>query len=38
MGHLFNGYETRFVKTDMRKTSRMPDCWPTLSLQNQPAE
>ena len=24
LGHLFNGYDTRFVKTDMRKTSRTP--------------
>ena len=24
IGHLFNGYDTRFVKTNMRKTSRTP--------------
>jgi len=24
LGHLFNGYETRYVKTDMRRTSRTP--------------
>ena len=24
IGHLLNGYDTRFVKTDMRKTSRTP--------------
>src|SRR5215468_5536939 len=24
LGHLFNGYDTRFVKTNMRKTSRTP--------------
>lgn len=24
VGHLLNGYDTRFVKTDMRKTSRTP--------------
>ncbi len=24
LGHLFNGYETRYVKTDMRKVSRSP--------------
>jgi hypothetical protein len=24
LGHVFNGYDTRFVKTDMRKTSRTP--------------
>jgi len=23
-GHLFNGYSTRYIKTDMRKTSRTP--------------
>ena len=25
LGHLFNGYDTTHVKTDMRKTSRTPD-------------
>ncbi|MDB5876268.1 MAG: putative rane protein with short-chain dehydrogenase/reductase, partial [Ramlibacter sp.] len=24
LGHIFNGYDNRFVKTDMRKTSRTP--------------
>jgi hypothetical protein len=24
LGHLLNGYDTRFVKTNMRKTSRTP--------------
>jgi hypothetical protein len=24
IGHLLNGYDTRFVKTNMRKTSRTP--------------
>jgi hypothetical protein len=24
VGHLLNGYDTRFVKTNMRKTSRTP--------------
>ena len=24
LGHVFNGYDSRFVKTDMRKTSRTP--------------
>ena len=24
LGHLFNGYDTRYVKTDMRKTARTP--------------
>jgi hypothetical protein len=24
IGHLFNGYDIRFVKTNMRKTSRTP--------------
>jgi hypothetical protein len=24
IGHLLNGYDNRFVKTDMRKTSRTP--------------
>jgi len=24
IGHLFNGYDTRFVKTNMRKTARTP--------------
>ncbi len=38
LGHLFNGYDTRFVKTDMRKTSRTPDGRPTRSLVATPAE
>ena len=25
LGHLFNGYDTRHVKTDMRRTARTPD-------------
>ena len=25
LGHVFNGYDTGHVKTDMRKTSRTPD-------------
>ncbi|RMH47142.1 MAG: fatty acid hydroxylase family protein [Alphaproteobacteria bacterium] len=37
LGHLFNGYDTRFVKTDLRKTARTPDGRPTLSVQ-QPAQ
>jgi hypothetical protein len=24
LGHLFNGYDTRFIRTNMRKTSRTP--------------
>jgi hypothetical protein len=24
LGHLFNGYDVRFVRTNMRKTSRTP--------------
>ena len=24
LGHVFNGYDTRYVKTNMRKTSRTP--------------
>ncbi len=33
LGHIFNGYDTRFVKTDMRKTSKTPDGRPTISVQ-----
>jgi hypothetical protein len=24
LGHVFNGYSTRYVKTDMRRTARTP--------------
>jgi len=24
LGHVFNGYSSRYVKTDMRKTARTP--------------
>jgi hypothetical protein len=24
LGHIFNGYDTRYVKTNMRKTARTP--------------
>jgi hypothetical protein len=24
LGHLFNGYDTRFIRTNMRRTSRTP--------------
>jgi len=24
IGHLLNGYDSRYIKTDMRKTSRTP--------------
>ena len=34
LGHVFNGYDTRYVKTDMRKTARTPRVVPTA----QPAE
>ena len=33
LGHVFNGYDTRFVKTDMRRTSKTPDGRPTVSAQ-----
>ena len=33
LGHVFNGYETRFVKTDMRRTSKTPDGRPSVSTQ-----
>ena len=29
LGHVFNGYDTRYVKTDMRKTARTPRVTPT---------
>jgi hypothetical protein len=29
LGHVFNGYSTRFIKTDMRRTSRTPRVQPT---------
>jgi hypothetical protein len=29
LGHIFNGYSTRFVKTDMRRTARTPRVQPT---------
>jgi hypothetical protein len=29
LGHVFNGYDTRHVKTDMRKTARTPRVTPT---------
>ncbi|MBD0864226.1 MAG: sterol desaturase family protein [Rhodobacteraceae bacterium] len=38
LGHVFNGYDTRFVKTDMRRTSKTPDGRPTLSTQSVPVE
>jgi len=28
LGHVFNGYDTRYVKSDMRKTSRTPRVTP----------
>jgi hypothetical protein len=28
LGHVFNGYDTRYVKTDMRKTARTPRVTP----------
>ena len=28
LGHVFNGYDTRYVKTDMRKTARTPRVMP----------
>ena len=31
LGHLFNGYDERYVKTDMRKTSRTPRVTSTIS-------
>jgi hypothetical protein len=36
LGHLFNGYDTRFIKRDMRKTSRTPRIEP--SIHSVPAE
>jgi hypothetical protein len=24
LGHVFNGYSTRYIKTDMRRTSKTP--------------
>ena len=24
LGHVFNGYSTRYIKTDMRRTSNLP--------------
>jgi Fatty acid hydroxylase len=29
LGHVFNGYDTRYVKTDMRKTARTPRVTPS---------
>jgi len=29
LGHVFNGYDTRYVKTDMRKTARTPRVMPS---------
>jgi hypothetical protein len=34
LGHVFNGYSTRYVKTDMRRTARTPRIKPIA----QPAE
>jgi Fatty acid hydroxylase len=31
LGHVFNGYNTRYVKTDMRRTSKTPDGLPIAS-------
>jgi hypothetical protein len=36
LGHVFNGYDTRFVKRDMRKTSRTPRI--DASIHSVPAE
>jgi hypothetical protein len=36
LGHLFNGYESRFVKRDMRRTARTPRVGVTSTL--TPAE
>src|ERR1700742_2976811 len=36
LGHVFNGYETRFIKRDMRKTSRTPRI--DASIHSVPAE
>jgi len=39
LGHLFNGYDTRFVKTDMRRTSRTPKVQPSMPAEGTaPAE
>lgn len=38
VGHLFNGYETRFVKSDMRRTSKTPRVKKRPSEGLQPAE
>jgi hypothetical protein len=38
IGHLLNGYDTRFVKTDMRKTARTPKPVMTASGFATPAE
>lgn len=32
LGHLFNGYDTRFIRKNMRKTSRTPK--PGMAGQN----
>jgi hypothetical protein len=31
LGHVFNGYDTRYVKTDMRKTARTPRVTPAAA-------
>jgi hypothetical protein len=36
LGHVFNGYETRFIKRDMRKTARTPRIEP--QIHSVPAE
>ena len=36
LGHVFNGYDTRFIKRDMRKTARTPRIDP--SIHSVPAE
>ena len=38
LGHLFNGYDTRFVKTDLRKASRTPTVEPVAPRETAPAE
>jgi hypothetical protein len=38
LGHLLNGYDTRHVRTDMRKTSRTPRGAAAAGGAIQPAE
>ena len=37
LGHVFNGYSTRYVKTDMRKTARTPRIGRLRSRRNSSA-